>query len=253
MAFATSGNPDSLYVQDCRTVQSSTHSIQTLTGQISKMVAKLQSTSDYEQCRHKVDEAVQLAKDTKTMLIGRCRNHKRAAQDPVEKNNRIMMYRKLSDNLSVTVRVLEDVVRRYQREDKKRPAAPALVSVSAFGDPHATASEADSLLDLEQPSPPLAGPLEFNIADEQEETRKGVEEDLSSLQKIYTELAAAVQESQSTVESMETHMASATADEHGRLEMQAMPLPPAEKLQERRYAIGAAFGALLLLVCYTTS
>ncbi|CAK0890124.1 unnamed protein product [Prorocentrum cordatum] len=94
---------DSYYVQDCRQVQNNTHTVQTLTGQISRLVGAL---DDRRHCRHVVDEAV--GSVTRTILA-RIREHQKQAQNPAERNNRRMMYQKLSDNLGITARVLEDV------------------------------------------------------------------------------------------------------------------------------------------------
>eukprot|EP00913_Durusdinium_trenchii_P018426 g17310.t1 len=140
-ALAGSRDADSFYVQDCRQVQNNTHSIQTLTGQISKLVGTMEAEKDFQHCRKMVDDAVRQASETKTILA-RIREHQHQAQNTAERNNRRMMYQKLSDNLAITARVLEDpsrvrsgpstpppgdaaergedVVRRFNAEERRR-------------------------------------------------------------------------------------------------------------------------------------
>merc|ERR1712187_1044270 len=82
-----------------------------------------------------IDEAVRQTSETKTALI-RVKEYQHQAQTPAEKNNRRMMHRKLSDNLSITARVLEDIVRRYTAHEKQYLASlePASCSpVAAAG------------------------------------------------------------------------------------------------------------------------
>merc|ERR1719454_1139443 len=113
--------PDSFYVQDCRQVQRNTHSIQTLTGQISRLVGALEVEKDFRHCRSMVDDAVRQASETRAVLA-RIREHQHQAQNSAERNNRRMMYQKLSDKLAITARVLEDVVRRFTAEERKHLA-----------------------------------------------------------------------------------------------------------------------------------
>merc|ERR1719498_2400890 len=82
-----------------------------------------------------VDDAVRQASDTRAVLL-RIQEHQHQAQNHAEKNNRRMIYHKLSDNLAITARVLEDVVRRFNTEEKKRLAAEEAVinGSSALGE-----------------------------------------------------------------------------------------------------------------------
>jgi len=112
---------DSFYVEDCRTVQTNTHAIQTLTGQISRLVGTLETDKDFRHCHKMVDDAVRQASETR-QILARIQEHQRQAQNTAEKNNRRMMYQKLSDNLSITARVLEDVIRRFTAEERVRLA-----------------------------------------------------------------------------------------------------------------------------------
>merc|ERR1719336_1687654 len=112
---------DSFYVQDCRTVQNNIHAIQTLTGQISKKVASFETEKDFLDCRGMVDRAVKQAIET-NVVLARIREHSQNVREQVERSNRRQMYRKLSDNLAITARVLEDVIRRYQTEESRRPS-----------------------------------------------------------------------------------------------------------------------------------
>mmetsp|Transcript_93355 Transcript_93355/g.260006 ORF Transcript_93355/g.260006 Transcript_93355/m.260006 type:complete len:123 (-) Transcript_93355:35-403(-) len=92
-------DPDSFYVQDCRQVQQSTHAIQTLTGQVSRLVGTLEGEKDLRHCRSLVDDAVRQASDTRAVLL-RIREHRNQAATLAERNNRRMMHQKLGDNLA---------------------------------------------------------------------------------------------------------------------------------------------------------
>jgi len=71
-----------------------------------------------------VDDAVRQASETRAVLL-RIQEHQHAAQNHAEKNNRRMMYHKLSDNLAITARVLEDVVKRFTARERQRLASKA--------------------------------------------------------------------------------------------------------------------------------
>eukprot|EP00971_Amphidinium_carterae_P164235 3255941-Amphidinium_carterae.1 len=146
-------------------VQANTHSIQTLTGQISRLVGMMESESDFLHCRKLVDDAVQQATETRTLLM-RIQDHQHSAQNAAEKTNRRMMYHKLSDNLAITARVLEDVVRRFNTEEKKRQSTDLFVPPGdAAGGNEAPIVSTSGLSDPKKP-----------------------DEDMKSLQRIYTDL-----------------------------------------------------------------
>merc|ERR1719326_1787232 len=64
-----------------------------------------------------IDDAVRQAGETQ-VLMARIKAHQLAVQNTPEGNNRRLMYQKLGDNLSITARVLEDVVRRFTTEEQ---------------------------------------------------------------------------------------------------------------------------------------
>lgn len=220
-------DPDSYYVQDCREVQANTHAIQTLTGQISRQVGALESERDFSRCRGMVDDAVRQATQTRSVLL-RIREHQQQAQTPAERNNRRMMHQKLSDNLAITARVLEDVVRRFQSEEARR-AHGAGRHVSVSSDADAAGGEE---LAVVGPGAGLGmgGAKQQQAAacamdDELEADRchalRRVDEDMRCLQRLYTDLANAAGEQQSSFDSLESHLAAAAADvERGREEIQ---------------------------------
>merc|ERR1712007_313484 len=74
---------------------------------------------EFQQCRNMVDGAVHTATETR-MLLRRIQEHQRQAHNAQERNNRRMMYHKLSDQLAVTARVFEDVVRKYTTAERQR-------------------------------------------------------------------------------------------------------------------------------------
>lgn len=246
-------DPDSCYVQDCRQVQNSTHAIQTLTGQISKQVGNLETEKDFVKCRGMVDDAVRQASETKQALA-RIREHQNQAVNPAEKNNRRMMYHKLSDNLAITARVLEDVVRRFQAEEAKRPS---------FFEPVRQAADADAAGGEE--AHPLAGgglgmgggitQLDQELNDERCHALKQVGEDMRCLQRIYTDLAVAAEESQATFDSLETHMANASADiEKGREQIQIMDrFSWTDKVKRKFFVIGVGAAAVFIMGSYLSA
>lgn len=206
---------DSFYVQDCRQVQNNTHAIQTLTGQISRLVGTLEAEKDFQACRQMVEDSVRQASETKAILL-RIREHQHQAQNAAERNNRRMMYQKLSDNLSITARVLEDVVRRFTAEERRRSGA--LYEAAAANTAGADEAGGDG-------QPLLGAGLSLDRDDELEadgaRMLRKVDEDMRCLQQIYADLANNVEDQQASFDTLESHMASAAADvERGREEIQ---------------------------------
>eukprot|EP00933_Yihiella_yeosuensis_P008699 TRINITY_DN114290_c0_g1_i1.p1 TRINITY_DN114290_c0_g1~~TRINITY_DN114290_c0_g1_i1.p1 ORF type:complete len:262 (+),score=51.46 TRINITY_DN114290_c0_g1_i1:104-889(+) len=244
---------DSFYVQDCRQVQNNTHSIQTLTGQISRLVGTLEAEKDYQHCRKMVDDAVRQASETKTILA-RIREHQHQAQNPAEKNNRRMMYQKLSDNLAITARVLEDVVRRFTAEERRRPGGGALeapmplVSGGVAAADMAGGNDQQPL--LSSGSQTQVHDLEEEIANDKVKTLRKVDEDMACLQRIYTDLATAAEEQQSSFDTLENHIARAAADvERGRDEIEDYTARQnfSARMKRRLWlGAGAAFGFIVL-------
>merc|ERR1719433_119923 len=118
MAHYGGHDPDSMYVQDCRQVQNDTLAIQKLTGQISRLVGSLEAEKDFERCRKMINDDVRQITETK-IILSRIREHQNQAQSAAESNSRCMMYTKLKDNLGITARILEDVIRRYKVKDQQ--------------------------------------------------------------------------------------------------------------------------------------
>lgn len=186
-----------------------------------------------------VDDAVRQASETKTILA-RIREHQFQAQNAAERNNRRMMYQKLSDNLAITARVLEDVVRRFTAEERRRPG------VGVFEAPVTQVSAAD-MAGGNDNAPFLstgAGPssvhsLDHELQKEKVQTLRKVDEDMLCLQRIYTDLAQSAEEQQASFDTLESHMARAAADvERGREEFEYAD----------RYSFGARFKRKLWLI-----
>eukprot|EP00403_Amphidinium_massartii_P014815 CAMPEP_0178414938 /NCGR_PEP_ID=MMETSP0689_2-20121128/23293_1 /TAXON_ID=160604 /ORGANISM="Amphidinium massartii, Strain CS-259" /LENGTH=237 /DNA_ID=CAMNT_0020036241 /DNA_START=9 /DNA_END=718 /DNA_ORIENTATION=+ len=227
---------DSFYVEDCRSVQSNTHSIQTLTGQISRLIGTMDSEKDFLQCRKLVDDAVNQATETRTLLM-RIQDHQHAAQNSSEKTNRRMMYHKLSDNLAITARVLEDVVRRFNTEEKKR--APSSggdeVSMSNMLVPPGDAAGGNE----------LQAPVVSYSMDGQGKTMKPIDEDMKCLQRIYTDLTSSANDQQSAFETLEHQMAEAKDLERGdQIDMGKYDWE--RRRQRKLYAAAGGVGALVL-------
>lgn len=248
-------SPDSFYVEDCRQVQSNTHAIQTLTGQISRLVGTLATDKDFQHCRKMVDDAVRQASDTRAVLL-RIQEHQHQAQNHGEKNNRRMMYHKLSDNLAITARVLEDVVRRFTAEERKRlSSGEEMTSGSHF--PTSLVDAADMavgedqqpFLGGKQGSQISGGILDDELKKDKCEALQRVDDDMRCLQKIYTDLANAADEQQQSFDSLESHMASASADiERGREEISMGKYSWDRRMKQKMMYIGGAAAGMLVLV-----
>lgn len=233
---------DSFYVQDCRQVQSNTHSIQTLTGQVSRLVGTLNSEKDFQNCRRLVDDAVRKASETKTILV-RIREYQQQAQMIAEKNNRRMMYQKLSDNLSITVRVLEDVVRRFTAEERRRAS-----TLEVFDHDHFGTAAADAAGGGNQPllGAGLSLELDEDIGAQKLQALRRVDEDVLCLQRICTDLATAAQEQQASFDTLESNIADSRHDiERGRDELAMMKYGWAARLKRKFWLIA---GGLLAVV-----
>mmetsp|Transcript_36282 Transcript_36282/g.73118 ORF Transcript_36282/g.73118 Transcript_36282/m.73118 type:complete len:252 (-) Transcript_36282:36-791(-) len=204
---SSSRDSDSFYVQDCRQVQNNTHAIQTLTGQISRLVGTMETDKDFEMCRGMVNEAVQQAAETRSVLA-RIREHQHQVTNPAERNNRRMMYQKLGDNLAITARVLEDVVRRFTAEERRRPAAAGNVE-GGLGMAAADAAGGNDM----QPLVSVGGSPQGSA--DREVRRKEVDEKMQCLQRIYTDLADAADGQQTSFDTIESHIDSVRPDIEG--------------------------------------
>mmetsp|Transcript_6661 Transcript_6661/g.18551 ORF Transcript_6661/g.18551 Transcript_6661/m.18551 type:complete len:255 (-) Transcript_6661:66-830(-) len=245
-------DPDSFYVQDCRQVQNNTHSIQTMTGQISRQIGTLETHKDFLRCRGMVDDAVRKAAETKTIL-SRVREHQNQAQNAAERNNRRMMYQKLSDNLAITAKVLEDVVRRFQSEEARRgPARGAADADAAGGEQSIPLLDTGAGLGMGKMH---VDPLDEELQNEKCQALRRVDEDMRCLQQIYTDLATAAEEQQAKFESLESHMASAAADiERGREEIQYGSRHNWRgQIKRRLWVIGGGVAALSALTFFMSS
>jgi len=253
-------SPDSFYVEDCRQVQSNTHAIQTLTGQISRLVGTLETDVDFQHCRKMVDDAVRQASETRTIL-SRIQEHQHQAQNHGEKNNRRMMYHKLSDNLAITARVLEDVVRRFTAEERKRLSAGEDMSQGAQ---HFSLVDAADMAGGEDQQPFLnkggqqsnisGGILNDELKKDKCQALQRVDDDMRCLQKIYTDLANVADEQQQSFDSLESHMASAASDiERGREEISMGKYSWDRRMKQKLMYIGGAAVGMVVLVSIIAS
>lgn len=243
---------DSFYVDDCRQVQSNTRTIQGITGQISRLVGTLESESDFDRCRKMVDDAVRQASETKVIVM-RIREHQHQATTPAEKNNRRLTYQKLSDNLSITARVLEDVVRRFTAEENKHIGDMGIALGMSAAD-MAGGSQQPRSHDKPQMFDASAGDCQSQQFGKEELQRekcqaiRRVGEDMACLQKIYTDLASTADQQQSSFDSLESHMASASLDiERGREEISQSRYAWDRKQKRKAWMGGAAVGFICLV------
>mmetsp|Transcript_46043 Transcript_46043/g.109607 ORF Transcript_46043/g.109607 Transcript_46043/m.109607 type:complete len:244 (+) Transcript_46043:88-819(+) len=227
---------DSFYVEDCRSVQSNTHSIQTLTGQISRLIGTMDSEKDFLQCRKLVDDAVNQATETRTLLM-RIQDHQHAAQNSSEKTNRRMMYHKLSDNLAITARVLEDVVRRFNNEEKKRMSTSSDDGMAMNVPP----GDAAGGNELQAPIVSTSG------LESPKKAYKPIDEDMKSLQRIYTDLTSSANNQQSAFETLEHQMAEVKdLERNDQIDMGKYDWD--RRRQRKVYLAAGGVGALVLCV-----
>jgi len=256
MAMPAGRSPDSFYVEDCRQVQSNTHSIQTLTGQISRLVGTLETDKDFQHCRKMVDDAVRMASETRAVLL-RIQEHQHQAQNAGEKNNRRMMYHKLSDNLAITARVLEDVVRRFTAEERKRLAGSEELQAPQY--PQTFAMDAADLAGGSEDQMPMlskgqhiqvsGGILDEEIQRDKCQALQRVDDDMRCLQSIYTDLANEADKQQHSFDSLESHMASANVDiERGREEISMGKYSWDRRMKQKMVYVGGVVVGILVVV-----
>jgi len=237
---------DSFYVQDCRQVQNNTHAIQTMTGQISRLVGTMETEKDFELCRGMVNEAVQQASETRA-LLARIREHQHQVTNPAERNNRRMMYQKLGDNLGITARVLEDVVRRFTAEERRRPAAASNLE-SGLGVAAADAAGGNDVQPLVSTSGAAA------CSADGETKRRDADEKMQCLQRIYTDLADAADGQQTSFDTIESHIDSIKADiEGGREDIELSKYGWDRRMKRRMWIWGAGAAAAVGLTTLIVS
>lgn len=234
-------NADSFYVEDCHLAQTNTHAVQTLTGQISRIVGQLDTEKDFVSCRQWVDQAVKQASETQ-VILRRIQEHQRQAQNPAERSNRRMMYHKLSDNLAITARVLEDVMRRFTIEEQRHFSLNAQ-NAAAGGD--AAGGDEECAID-----PPVQNCPDF------EAVKKRADEDMKCLQRIYSDLAVSVEDQQgASFEALENHMTMAgVADMERSTEEITMSRYNGERIFRRKVmTVGGTIIAVVGAVLFLTS
>lgn len=235
---------DSYYVQDCRQIQNNTHAIQTAAGQISRLVSRTETDEDFQHCQQMVDKAVRQASETKQMLT-RLKEHSRSAGTIAESNNRRMMYHKLSDNLSITARVLEDVVKRFttkERERMARRAESGMRDLEAEGDCELSARGAAGVGQAQE--------VDVQVLEKDKmATLKRVDEDVRCLQEIYNDLANHCEDQEAILDTLESHMADANQDVKSATEqIESSKYAYDRRWKRRMYmGMGSAVGVFFLL------
>lgn len=213
------------YIEDCRQVQANTQNIQMLTGQISRLAGTLENERVYMQCRKMIDDAVRQAGETQ-VLMARIKAHQQAVQNTPEGNNRRLQYQKLGDNLSITARVLEDVVKRFtaeeqnylaQREQGGQRSGSFDSQADLLTGGSGPSSSAEHFVDVEAP----AAEQELLLAQKSSEavlqkdkvhTLHKISRDMQCLRNIYTDIASHVHNQQENIDTIESQMKNAAYD-----------------------------------------
>lgn len=173
-----------------------------------------------------------------------------------KKNNRRMMYHKLSDNLAITARVLEDVVRRFTTEERKQLASAEEMQgtyypSSAVDSPDMAGGEDQQpfLGKSQQASKVSGGILDDELRKDKIQALHRVDDDMRCLQRIYTDLANVADEQQHSFDSLESHMANASADiERGREEISMGKYSWDRRMKQKLMYVGGAFTAVVVMV-----
>lgn len=176
------------------------------------------------------------------------------------------MYNKLSDNLAITARVLEDVVRRFTAEEKKHISTSQHLlgsfSTSFVVDPadmaggerpvdaaDAAGGECQHFFIDKEPETCDAASLEDDIATQRNQALHRVDDDMRCLQQIYTDLANVAQDQQNSLDSIENHITSCNVDiERGREQISMAKYGWESRMKQKMMYVGGAICAVFLLV-----
>lgn len=215
---------DSFYVRDCQQIQSGTVAVQSLAGQISRQIHLAESEHDLSAIQDMIDRAVSECADIQ-LLLKRFQEYTdgTGTLSMPECTSRKRMQRTLSENVTVTARVLEDIIQSFLTLCREKRAADIATAESV------------SLLDSFQSEPkPAAGGRfgnKFNEGiddacnimltvspDELERQRlesiTKVESDMVALKQIYTDLNQAAATQQQYFDSIESHLLESGACTH---------------------------------------
>lgn len=100
---------ESLYVENCNTIQKLTHYLQTLVGQMSRRFRTLKSRNDLDNCCQLAENVVSRVSGVKALLEELLPCLPKSQQD-VEKRNRQLMHMKLSISLCTTSCVIKHLL-----------------------------------------------------------------------------------------------------------------------------------------------
>jgi DNA repair exonuclease SbcCD ATPase subunit len=254
---------DSVYLQDCQKVKANTQAIQSLTGQISKRVKMLAGPEDFERCRGLLNDATRIGSETR-VILKRIQDNMKQCDNPSERNGRRDTYRKLSGDLQLTVKVLEDVMRKFVQEERRRSQEAkdeaqrhrpvegdvALVDLHSgrLQRPEEAASQSSpSLNDGIQAD----SGLDAELKQERLEAWEQVSSDMKCLNGIYRDLAAAAVEQQETFDSLEHNIAQANHDLERGLGQITITADRYDRRRKHRLWAGiASVGALVVLYSF---
>jgi len=219
-----SRSKDSFYVRDCQQIQTGTVAVQNLAGQISRQMHLAENEHDLTEIQGLIDRAVTECAEIQTLL--RRFQEYAEADSSAEQTSRKMMQRTLSDNVSITARVLEDIIQNYLEISKEQQAKqlaallPTTGSVNNTSLPSAPSGEGQGLV-IGAPDQSETGPL--TLADGHVEARQiedafadlhqmrqqsitKVESDMIALKQIYTELSMTAESQQGHFDSIESSL-----------------------------------------------
>lgn len=225
-----SRSKDSFYVRDCQQIQTGTVAVQNLAGQISRQMHLAENEHDLTEIQGLIDRAVTECAEIQTLL--RRFQEYAEADSSAEQTSRKMMQRTLSDNVSITARVLEDIIQNFLEISKEQQAkqlaalqqttAASLVNKSLSSSaPSGEGQEGGLVIGASTTDQSQTGPL--TLVDQQVEASQiedafadlhqlrqqsitKVESDMIALKQIYSELSMTAESQQGHFDSIESSL-----------------------------------------------
>eukprot|EP00397_Hematodinium_sp_SG-2012_P033219 GEMP01035462.1.p1 GENE.GEMP01035462.1~~GEMP01035462.1.p1 ORF type:complete len:257 (+),score=59.16 GEMP01035462.1:75-845(+) len=201
---------DSFYVRDCQQIQSGTVAVQNLAGQISRQMHLVESDHDLSEIQGLIDRAVGECEDIQ-LLLKRFQEYTSGGATN-EHSSRKMMQQTLSDNVSITARVLEDIIQNFLTLWKERQLSEpedssyllsAAVDATLEGK---NLGAEEARVNGNNEYTVVAGVTVDELEKQRQESISKVECDMVALKQIYTDLNQTAASQQEYFDSIESHL-----------------------------------------------
>jgi len=252
MMATVSRTKDSFYVRDCQQIQTGTVAVQNLTGQISRQLHLAESNQDLMEIQKLIDQAVSECGDIQT-LLKRFQEYADVADagelGRSDSTSRKMMQRSLSDNVSITARVLEDIIANYLELCRERAAQQEKIEKDKR---NVSASSSTSLPEGQQQilQQEIAQMQVVEAFDELHSLRQDsinkVESDMMALKKIYEDLSLTTEHHQDMFDSIEASLLESGQHTQAAVDQFLIAEERVGAAYRRKYKVSAAVMASLL-------